>query len=122
MTEEQRVERIPEPVEVPETGEYEVVPEVEPEEGEGVEDLSDLAEVTKEDVLGKRDGNSDPGDMSEIASLSDEDMVDLFEVSNEDLFGEETEEPKPKARPVQRVKRTTKRYLPPPTSVGGIRG
>lgn len=121
MTEEQE-ERV---IEQPET-EYEVVevPEAEAqpvEEENEVEDLSDLTSVSKEDVLGKRDGNSEPEDFAEETGLSEEDMEDLFGV-DDDLFGVgETEEPKPKTRLVRRLKRTSKQYPPPPTSIRGIR-
>jgi len=117
MTEEQdEVIEVPEPVQPP-------PPESEEEEN-AVEDLADIGRVTKEDILGKRDGNSEPDDMQDLTSLDEEDMEDLFGVDEELIPGTppstEPELPRRKALPMQRFQRTTKRY-PPPTSLGGIR-
>lgn len=67
------------------------------------EDTSDLTEVSDEDVMGEKEDEL-PGE---------DDMSDLFEVSNEDVMGQPA-----KRKPVRRLKRTIRRYIPP-TSVGG---
>ena len=82
-----------------------------------VEDLSDLTMVTKKDVLGKADGNTD-ADVSDLVSMSDKDVDDLVEVTNADIMGEsDIGQPKPKK---MRKVRVVKRPMIPPTSVGGI--
>ena len=126
MTEEEQIIRIPEPVGYPipqaepiVAPEYEVVPEAKPEEANSVEDLSDMTAASREDILGKLDGNSGFDDTSDITGLDEEAMDDLFGVSREDIIGAEPEERKPKPR---LIRRTTKRdYSPPPTILRGIR-
>lgn len=111
-----------------------IAPTPSPEEGEFVEDVSDLVAATQEDILGKRDANSEPDDLSDLTGLDeeDDDLSDLVEVSEADIMGDEElipgapasiepELPTRKVRPMVRFRRTAKRYPPPPTSIGGIR-
>lgn len=137
MTEEQEeIVRIPEPIEYPVTEEAEpepVLEEAPQEEENAVEDLADIARVTKEDIMGKKDGNSEPDDMSDLVGLDEEDIGDVLEVSESDIMGDEElipgtppspepELPRRQVRPMQRFRRTSRRYLPPPSpSIGGIR-
>ena len=124
MTEERRYVSIPEPAEplpsipVPEeeVEEVAVAPEAEPE-GNFVEDVSDLTRVTREDIMGKRDGNSEPDGFSDLTELSEEDREDLFGVGEEEVMGEVSP---PKPQPTRRFVRTTRRYIPPPPT--GVRG
>lgn len=60
------------------------------------DDMEDIVEVDEEDIMG-----------------GDEDMSDLVNVSQEDVMGT-----KPKKK--TKVRRTNRRYLPPPTSLGGV--
>ncbi len=81
----------------PETGE-------ESDEGEEEEDdMSDLFEVTPEDINGGGDENGD-------------DMSDLFEVTPEDINGT----PSATRRRSRKFKRDSRQYQPPPSSLGGI--
>ena len=92
---------MPTPVPAPEEVEEEV-------EEEGTRDeVSDILDVTEEDVMGT-DGDNPPQE------LDDEDMEDLFGVSEEDIMGYPPKPKKPK------IRRTTK-YYPPPTTLGGMR-
>jgi len=85
-----------------------------PEEAEpkGTRDeVSELTEVSEEDVMGRRSDNVEQG-------LDEEDdMEDLFEVG--DLFDDEPEEPK--LKPKLRYRRVIRRYPPPPTTISGVR-
>lgn len=104
MIEEERREVTPAPIPrpsiVPE-------PEEEPEEEEepGAKDaMSDLVEVTEEDVMGK------PSDNVEQGLDEEDDMEDLVEVG--DLF-EDREPEKPKPKPRYIIRRPP---VPPQTS------
>lgn len=92
---------VPEPVSPPE--------EVEEVEEEEKDELGDVFEVTEEDVMGKEEDNI-PQELEE----EDEDW--LFGVSEPDAVEEPPKPKKPKLR------RTIKRYPPPPTTLGGVRG
>lgn len=100
MTQEEQA--IPQPA-VPVTEEAE----------EEIDNLSDITEVSQEDIVGdKRE------DLSEVLDVPEpEDTSDLVSVSYEDIYGEK---PKQKTQPVKRLKRTSKPYSPP-SEMGGIR-
>ncbi len=111
----QRFVRMPdgEVVEVPEP-----VSPPEPEQQRQDDDMSDIADVTNEDIMGVGLDNS---------------VDDLVEVTEEDVMGEPDEEddlfgvPEPdttESRPIPqkpRLRRTTKQFPPPPTTLGGMR-
>lgn len=118
----------PEPVLPPEKPEVISAPEeVEVEESESVEDLSDITHVSREDVMGKQDANSDPyeTDVSDLTSLSDEDMDEVLGVDEEDIMGEVSEpeesEAPAKRRLIQRTGKKYRPYIPQPPKLGGIR-
>jgi len=93
---------VPTPITPPE--EVEEVEEAEEEKDE----LSDVFEVTEEDVLGKDEDNIPQ-------ELTEEDEDDLFGVPEPDAVEEPPKPKKPKLR------RTIKRFPPPPTTLGGMR-
>ena len=83
-----------------------------PEAKEGsLEEVSDLVEVTDEDIMGS-DGDNPKQELDE------EDFDDLFGVSEADLMGEPQQPRRLKPRP--RFRRTGRQY-PPPTSLIGLR-
>lgn len=86
-----------------------------------VEDLAYLTKVTKEDVLGKEDGNSEPGafDFTDLATLSPEDERDLFDVSEKDVMGE----PPVSRKHAVKKRKVVRRYtlVNRPTDMGGLR-
>lgn len=111
---------VPEPV-VP----VEEVEEEEPEgEGDGIsdlfetpkrEDVSDVFEVSEETEVSPEDvlGEDEPD-----PELTEEDEDALFGVSEADVMGEAPEPPKPQK---PKLRRTIKRFPPPPTTLGGMR-
>lgn len=88
-------------------------------------DLSDITQVDREDILGKPDGNSGEIDISDITSLDEEEsMEDLFEYDgDEDEYpGVPASQGEPISKPPQRIKRMPRPYTPPPTTgLGGMR-
>lgn len=98
-----RLVAVPTPITPPE----EVEPEEVEEEGSR-DDVSDVLEVSEDDVMGTDADNP-------RQELDDDDMEDLFGVSNEDIMGYP---PKPKKT---KIRRTTKYYPTPPTTLGGMR-
>lgn len=70
------------------------------------DDLSDLTDVTDEDVLGAAEGED---------LILDTEIDDLFRVSREDIVGRQRQ-PRVKYRIAKPLDRE-----PPPTSIGGIR-
>lgn len=92
----------------PEVVEVEEVEEVEETTG-AVDEVSDIVNVSDEDVLG-REGDNIP------AELDEDDMDDLFGVTQEDIMGSRPGPKRPK------VRRIIRRVPPsPPTTLGGIR-
>ena len=78
------------------------------EGGEGTRDeVSAIADVSEEDVLGRPEDNLD----------ADEDISDLFDVSEEDVMGIP---PKPR-QPKPKFRRVIKRTPPTPTTLGRMR-
>jgi hypothetical protein len=84
-----------------------------------VEDLSDMFEVTKEDVMGDTEEGMD--DLTEVSEEDvmggDEDMSDLMEVSREDIMGPE---PEPVPAKDRRRIRIVRHPRVPGTSFGGM--
>lgn len=109
--------------EIPEEAEAEMIEmpeeETQPEAKENkVEDLADLTQVTRADVLGKADGNTDV-DLTDLVSMGDKDLEDIVEVSNADIMGgNDIGQPKRKKRIVRIVR--PKYRIAPPTSIRGI--
>ena len=118
-----RLVAVPAPVSPPEEGEpitppgLEVVEEAEEEVEPRDDGFSDILDVTEEDVMGTEG----------VALPEEEDNEDLFSVPEEedtgDLFGVSEADameypPKPKK---PQIRRTTKPYPPPPTTLGGMR-
>jgi len=111
-----------------------IEPEVE-KEGEpesDVDDLSDLTQVDREDVLGKPDGNSGPIDLSDLTSLdAEDDMEDLFEYTGDEDEAEEVLDDKypgvPASqgeevkKPPRLIRRTTKPYKPTPQGLSNLK-
>lgn len=106
--------------------------ETEGEPEPDVDDLSDLTHVSREDVLGKLDGNSGEIDLSDLTSLdAEEDMEDLFEYTgDEDETEEVTSENYPgvpasqgeEARKTPKlIKRTARPYKPSTQGLSGIK-
>lgn len=83
-----------------------------------VEDISHIASVTKEDILGKEDGNTgeEALDFSDLTMLNEQEEDELFGLDNSDVMGT----PPPQTRSKRMIKRTSKPYRPPPTSLGGM--
>ncbi len=103
-----RLVPVPESIPATEVVEVEEVEEVAESPG-AVDEVSDIVNVSVEDVLG-RDSDNIP------AELDEDDMEDLFGVSQEDIMGSRPEPEKPKLR------RVIRRVPPsPPTTLGGIR-
>lgn len=105
---------------------------VEQEPEEAGDDLSDLTQVSKEEVLGKPDANSGELDISDITSLDEEeeedDLEDLFEYDGDEDEIKEEEYPGMPATQGEDVrkptKRATRRLRPQKsqdTELGGIR-
>ena len=71
--------------------------------------VDDVVAVSEEDVFGE----------------GGEDMSDLLEVSDEDIMGEDWGEPTPPPQPkrvvTRKVRRTSRPYIPPQPSIGGLR-
>ncbi len=113
ITEEGKAVLIPKPTEplasipVPEEAIEPVEPEPKPKD-----ELADLFEVPKPD-------DNDMVVDHLIDAPEEEDLSDLVEVSDEDIMGKL---PPRKPKPVERFRRTSKRYIPPPpTGIRGIR-
>jgi len=112
-------------VPVPEEGdeELEQEEEVPPQEEVDENDLSDLTQVNREDVLGKADGNVDV-DVSDLTSLDDEDdLEDLFEYDGDDdeYPGTPASKVEEEQKPKRIIRRTHRPYVPPPQELGGMR-
>jgi len=100
--------------EVEEEPEGEMVEEVEEEPEEEKDELADLFEVPQPE-----DNDMAIDDLFTLPNEEDDDLSDLTDVSTEDIMGGEPI-PKPKYKVVRRIRRTGKRYIPPP-SMGGVR-
>jgi len=111
-----RLVAVPAPVTPPEEVEPTILPGPEEEVEPRDDGFSDILDVTEEDIVGTEG----------VALPEEEDNEDLFSVPEEDMGGlfpgvseEETgESPKPKK---PKIRRTTKYYPPPSTTLGGMR-
>jgi len=85
------------------------------------DDVSDLFEVPTDELV-------DTDDLVTVdieEDVMDGDLSDLVEVTDEDIMGDELgqtplESPVSRRSLVRRFRRTSKRYIPPPTSMGGL--
>ena len=96
-------------------------------ESEEEDDISDLVDVSDEDIMGEGDteditgiNDEEEDQLYDVTSLTeempDEDFSDLVDVTQEDIMGEA---PKPRYRALPRTRRP--RQQQPPSSLGGIR-
>ena len=112
-----RLVAVPMSITPPEEVEPITLPEPEEEVEPRDDGFSDILDVTEEDVMGTEG----------VALPEEEDNEDLFGVPEEedtgDLFGvseaDAMEYPSKPKKP--QIRRTTKQYPPPPTTLGGIR-
>jgi len=78
-------------------------------------DVSTVTEVSPGDVVGGGDADMSDDVLAPELGLTEEDEDDLFGISEEDVMGS-----KPKPRTPQ-IRRTSKYYPTPPTTLGGMR-
>ena len=106
-------------------GEVVAVPEPvqPPEREEQGDDLSDIAEVTNEDIMGVGLDNS----VDDLVEVTEEDVMgepdEEEEEGIDDLFGvpePESEERRPRPE-TSRLRRTTKQFPPRPTRLGEMK-